>query len=328
MALILALAVFLVSSVIWAEETPSNYSLKYRLNSGEHYKVQLTVDTLTTQLIQGQKIQQNAHIGIEYLFEIINVDDEKGIGISSTHNSVQALYQTPFCKTSFDSNLKTKECPSELLAHKWFAEKPSLMNVSSIGEMTVDDSITGGTGDIPDISRMTEDEKVAALMNAFLKLKSAKGIYIYNIAGNIFPRYAREAVAPGTVWSDTTQLTNGDQLIVGPGKYRLLKVEDQIAYIEVNGDLKLDTQDSLGFDSIKCENAIKANGSVLGQCQAEAQSGWPLRGDYTIKLSGTLRRMEKEIPIQVEMHIHFETTEIKPAIKETDNSVREGGQSS
>lgn len=289
--------IMILSGVTLAESEAGTYDLKYRLNEGETYAVRFTTDAKITQTVLGQSISQISRFSMLYSFEVLSPEDGV-MNLSASCDAIQGEYQTPFYHIFYNSQEQAQWVPGRFKPHQSQLTTDHIITLNPLGQIKIERSSSDSQAD-EEIDTDDPEALLSLLGNSDLKSD------IQPIFCNVFPNYGKEPLAADATWSSTINVSDGNVLMAGPATYRLRKVLENEAVLEVEADLFCNYGTQYNLNGMGCESAVNLTGKLKGFIEVKKQNGLPVRGEYTIVMSGTLRRMGLDIPVTMEMKIQF-----------------------
>jgi hypothetical protein len=283
-------------SLVYAEE---KVDLKLRLEKGKSYKIQTNQDMKINQTIPGQQGQQqtmtiNQKTGGRNIYTVEDVQSDGTFVLKITHDAISFKQEVP--------------------TQNQIIEYDSTDTSTAVGAMSVFNAIVGQSFTItmtPDghikeikgadilleriqekVNELPEGQERAGLETQ-LKMQYGAETLKQNTE-NSFNMYPDKPVGIGDTWQRKTTLTQGFPMVIDT-IYTLKERKNGIAIIDVFAMIQTN-RDAGPMEMGQMKIQYNMSGSVTGLMEMQESTGWPIRSNQNLRLSGSITVQNPEMP--------------------------------
>jgi hypothetical protein len=288
--------------------------LKFNLKPGTVYKYKVTTDQHIVQTIQGNVVDMDQQIIMEYRYDVQEINDQGNIVVGVVYEQIGYVQDGPLGHVEYRSWEDNEEIP--MLA-RGFA---SLVDQGFIMEISPEGSIVDIKGTDKIIDRMIEDMDLSGMGGMVEEMRKNMQDQFGDAAlretmKSMFSIYPDHPVGVGDSWQATWDMSKGFPMILN-NTWKLKQIDekevilDVYTKVEANKDAKLIQIGGM-------EMSYDLSGEQSGSMVLERATGWCTRSQVTqdfegtIKASGGMFGTEQglEWPIEVSGTVTIESTE-------------------
>ena len=259
--------------------------LRLRLEKGKSYGIKMTVQQKIAQTIQGNKVDVDQTMGMEYTFDVLEVKDDGTMTVKVTYHAVQMKMDGPMGKVDYDSANPPDEVP------KLAQGLAALVGQSFTLDFTPEGRVTRVEGLDAVLARMIEKlELPAGAMKKMMEdqLKKQFGDKaMRETMEQLMAMYPEGPVGIGDSWTKKVKLTKAFPLEM-ENTYVLKERKGGVAILDTRSTLKSDPKAepmkmgplSLSYD---------LTGKQEGQVEMDEATGWTLGAKMTQEFSGKMK---------------------------------------
>ncbi|MDD5455393.1 MAG: DUF6263 family protein, partial [Candidatus Ratteibacteria bacterium] len=266
--------------------------LKLNLQKGQSYKMQQLTDLKISQTVPGQQgqpqtmtiIQKSGNRNI-YLVEDVQADSS--LVLKVTHDAIFFKTENPMAggKTEYDStDTSTDVGPLASIFNAIVGQSFSII-ITPDGHVKEVQGADELFKHIQEKINELSDAQTKAAMETSLKLQYSKESLKANTE-NSFDAYPDSPVAVGDTWQRRTALNQGLPMIIN-AIYTLKERKDDVAVIDIFAMIQPNREAGM-MDMGSTKLYYNVSGSATGILEMQESTGWIIRSDQSLKLSGTI----------------------------------------
>lgn len=302
------LAVLLAFSAVFAFAS-DKILLRFQLQEGKTYRMQMTLDQKVTQTILGQKQDMVQLIRMGLSFQAGKTGDDALIPVKVVYDSAYYKSDGPFGNVEYDS----ANPPSEV--HPMAMGFAGIVGKSFSMKMTPDGQVKEVTGVDDMISQVL---KKLALPNdgsrteieAQIKEQFGDKATLERME-HMMGIYPEKPVAVGDSWKKSTMLSRKPPMKIDT-VWKLKSRKDGIAKIEVHSKIQPNRDETVKSGGLLL--SISVTGEQKGTLEVDEKTGWLMNSEVKQKLSGKATVVEgvpdlpkgTTWPLSIESNVRFE----------------------
>lgn len=300
---LIVLAFVMAVSYLFAEE---KINLKLNLEKGQTYKMKTVTDMKIKQTIPGQqqpvKVDQRTESKDIYTVEDVKTDGT--VVLKVTYDGLFSKTESPNTAESFEYNSANPSASVGPVA--------PIFNAIVGQSYTVTVTPEGHVKDIQDADALFEGiqeginkvsgSQMSTSVGASLKAEYGEEALKSNME-NLFDMYPDDPVSVGDTWQERTSRTQGFPMSVN-SIYTLKDRKDGVAVIDVFALIQPNRE--AGSVQVGNMNLLyNVSGSVTGLMEIQESTGWVVRSNSTLRLSGaaTVQSPEMQQPMTIPLSI-------------------------
>lgn len=258
--------------------------LRLRLEKGNSYGIKMTIQQKVVQKIQGNQVDVDQTLGMEYTFDVKEVKDDGTMTAEVTYHAVQMKMDGPTGKVDYDSAEPPDEVP------KLARGMAALVGQSFTLDMTAEGRVTRVEGIDALLAHMIEKLKLPAgamktMMEDQLK-KQFGDKAMRETMEQLMAMYPDKPVGIGDSWTRKVKVTKGFPLEM-ENTYVLKDRKGGVAILDTKSTLKSDPKaEPMKMGPLSISYAL--SGKQEGQVEMDEATGWTLGAKLTQEFSGTM----------------------------------------
>ncbi len=290
--LAISIAVMVLSIAISCVYAEDKMELRLRLEKGQSYKTKTVQDMKINQTIPGQQ-QAMTIIQKTEGRNIYTVEDVQSDGtavVKVTYDAILFKMETMGGKGGMGENIEYDSTNPSAAVGPMALIFNAIVGQSLIITLTPDGHVKEIQGADALFKRMQEkvnelpDAQMRAAMETNLKTQHSKEALKANTE-NSFNMYPDNPVGIGDTWQKRTTMTQGFPMIID-SIYTLKERKDGIATIDVFAMIQSNKEAGpMKMGPVKLHYNI--SGSVTGLMEMEESTGWAIRSNQGLRLSGS-----------------------------------------
>ncbi len=246
--------------------------LKWKLQTGEKYNLQLAQDMKMAMMVQGQAINQNVTMGMDMSWNVQQVDAATGVAtVVQTFDRMRMNIDTGFGKITVDTKEKQPEGETGLM----WEQLNTLVGAKITQQMDPQ-------GKILDV-QLDDKAKEAIAKNAQFQQMFSGGA-VKEMFGQSLGTLPDKAVSKGDSWqsSSKTKTQFGEFKLDGTYTFEGMTEHDgkQVAKIGIKGAMKLEGANEQNPVKISLKNS-----EITGTALFDVQAGRMLQNDVIQKMN-------------------------------------------
>lgn len=265
------------------------YKLKFKPKQGEKYDAVTTIKSSITQSMMGQKMEINTIYAIDMLYEISKVAENSAINMTYEKLAMDMNVMGQNIRMSTDESDNSKPGSKTLNAIKGSTISVSLSPQGKVLEVKGTDELAERLGGASEMEKET--------LKTFFNKESLKSTMEQSF--NFFPD---KPIKAGDAWEKAVTVSSPYKMISN-NKYKLIKVENGLAYIDVSGSVTTDGPQSL--ESNGMEMQVNLTGDQQGRFVVDETSGTVKESEIIQNLKGKMEMMGQEIPMDIKNEINL-----------------------
>jgi hypothetical protein len=267
------------SSPAW--QTDEGYLLELRLDEGNTYAVETTMDQTMTMGMRGQSMDLEQKQTMSYRYDVREIAEDGTISMGYTMTRVRGETSMPAMGQSmaYDTEDTTGQGRAGQMSRRMRAMtgRPVTVRLSPKGSVQ---AVTGVEALLDSLAAAQEDSMQAKLMRRMLGSEGVR--QQLNLAFNIYPD---RPVSVGDTWSTQSSIRVGVPMQVD-ATYTLDSLVNERAVIDTKMELSPGGEDKpMRMGGMAMD--LDLNGDMTGTIHLDLPSGLPRKSTMTIDVSGT-----------------------------------------
>lgn len=277
------------------------YTFEYKLKEGDTFSQNSTIDVKATQTMMGQEIDITTTITANIAFTVTKVVEGK-YEIEMKYTEMKLDLDMGVRKITFDSNTpETVATPEDMSPmFKAMTGKPVNITIDKYGNV---EKVTGFEKIIADMLGSIDndlDEETKQQLLATGKQQFSEESIKESFKTTFFYSAGKE-VSVGESWNINREISTNNIKLAANTKMTLKSVEDNIATIEVSGDVGTPkegiVQNMQGF-----ETKITMQGTQKGNMKVDINTGLVKNTGINMILDGELEMMGMKMPQKININ--------------------------
>jgi hypothetical protein len=273
---------------------------KYRLETGQTFRYQLTVTTEAVQEIAGVTSRRLEEWRVEYgLIVLGGSNPTEGALIRATFESLVYKIDSIFQQYECQINPGDPALPVGIKPYAQLLGSDFMVKISNRSKPEIPDHNR-------DLAKPDLEKLITELMSGVVNTKYSLNYLVYNI----FLPYPGKAkpLKPGDCWVGKSLFNNGQIIPELKAEYRISEINDQSFALEVlprSGCVfkqKLSVKDNR---NVIAAAVINLAGTLTGQFEVVKATMLPRTGNIAIALSGTVQKMGNVIPTTLRITVNY-----------------------
>lgn len=266
------------------------YKLEFKPKQGEKYDAVTTIKSSSiTQSMMGQKMEINTIYAIDMLYEISKAAENTAINMTYEKLAMDMNVMGQNIRMSTDESDNSKPGSKTLKAIKGSTISVSLSPQGKVLEVKGTDELAERLGGASEMEKET--------LKTFFNKESLKSTMEQSF--NFFPD---KPIKAGDAWEKAVTVSSPYKMISN-NKYKLIKVENGLAYIDVSGSVTTDGPQSL--ESNGMEMQVNLTGDQQGRFVVDETTGTVKESEIIQNLKGKMEMMGQEIPMDIKNEINM-----------------------
>lgn len=265
------------------------YKLEFKPKQGEKYDALTTIRSSVTQAMMGQKMEMNMVYAIDMLYEISKVAENSAINMTYKKLALDMNVMGQNIKMSTDDSDDSRPGSKSLKAIKGGTLSVLISPQGKVMDVKGSEALAERMSDASEIEKET--------LKTFIDKESLKSTMEQSF--NFFPD---KPIKAGDAWEKAVTVSSPYKMISN-NKYKLIKVENGLAYIDVSGSVTTDGPQSL--ESNGMEMQVNLTGDQQGRFVVDETSGTVKESEIIQNLKGKMEMMGQEIPMDIKNEINL-----------------------
>lgn len=289
-------------------------SLQLRLPEGMSRTSRVTTEQHIVQTLQGQTMDIQQNIIMEYVYDVLNVTEAGDATIKLTYSKIGFSQDGPMGKIEYRSWEEGEEIPLMAQGFASLVDQSVTMTLTPEGRVT---DVTGFDALLENIMKdfdIPVDEETRAQFEDNLRTQFGD-VTFKETMEKMFAVYPDKPVGVGDIWSAEYMFTAGLPMVVN-NTWQVKSIVADRVVIEVNSKIRPNKEGTLPqFGGVNLTYDIQ--GTQQGQIVIDTLAGWLWEGEMKQNLSGTMSMAGgvfgsdegMKWPIEMESVVQIETIE-------------------
>lgn len=272
--------VLIVCILVAQSSATEKLDLKLRLKAGQKYGVRITMEDRRSQTIEGQKEDYSDMVAWVVSLEVLEVDANGVASLKATYRSAQTRTQGPMGQMEYDSTKKGKITIDNVLGQMFepVVGESLVFKISPKAEIVEIRGLEELMGRVAEKSA-GYDESVRALVNEEV---------ITSWASYMMIDFPNNPVGIGDSWVEKGSIWTMGIPHVIEQIYTLKERKEGVAIVNIRAKMTdSDDENYIDMGSIKVN--VRMSGTKGGIAEIDESSGWMIRGNWKIQLSGEMK---------------------------------------
>ncbi|MFT3904256.1 MAG: DUF6263 family protein [Niabella sp.] len=256
-------------------------TLRFQPANGSQYTCKTTTKTTVLQEVMGQKMEIISNSLIANTYNIKDAGTNKDLKTTIDSISTRASAMGNEIILSSENDDESSKPMRDIKGKSYTATVTPLGKIEKVTGM--DELVNASEGN-NDISKMFSKDALTQM------------------ASQSFRFYPENAVNVGDTWTTNSQITT-PVAINTKNTYKLLKIDNDIATLEVSGDLATDGEVKTINQGM--EVIMTLSGTQSGTMKVNIKNGIPISSNIKQDMKGTTKVMGMEIPLTVINDVSF-----------------------
>lgn len=265
------------------------YKLEFKPKQGEKYDALTTIRSSVTQAMMGQKMEMNMVYAIDMLYEISKVAENSAINMTYKKLALDMNVMGQNIKMSTDDSDDSRPGSKSLKAIKGGTLSVLISPQGKVMDVKGSEALAERMSDASEIEKET--------LKTFIDKESLKSTMEQSL--NFFPD---KPVKSGDTWKKAVTVAK-PYMIISDNNYKLIKVENGLAYIDVNGAVSTDGPQSMASSGM--EMMVNLTGDQKGSFIVDESTGTIKESNVVQNLTGKMEMMGQEIPMDIKNEINM-----------------------